>query len=55
MTIFEIHNFYLTIIYQVANRSVENLTKSEYRRLMIGVQLIRDPGLIYYNLVLNIS
>lgn len=29
---------------QVANRCTENLTQSEYRRLMIGVQLIRDPG-----------
>ncbi|XP_028162383.1 ATP-binding cassette sub-family G member 5 isoform X2 [Ostrinia furnacalis] len=28
---------------QVANKSVTNLTKSEYRRLVIGVQLIRDP------------
>lgn len=30
---------------QVANRCTENLTKSEYRRLIIGVQLIKDPGL----------
>lgn len=29
---------------QVANKSVENLSQSEYRRLMIGIQLIRDPG-----------
>lgn len=29
---------------QVANKSVEYLTQSEYRRLMIGIQLIRDPG-----------
>lgn len=29
---------------QVSNRCVENLTKSEYRRLMIGIQLIKDPG-----------
>lgn len=29
---------------QVANRCTENLTKSEYRRLIIGVQLIKDPG-----------
>ncbi|XP_066246097.1 ATP-binding cassette sub-family G member 5 [Euwallacea similis] len=28
---------------QVSNRCVENLTKSEYRRLMIGIQLIKDP------------
>ncbi|XP_077287878.1 ATP-binding cassette sub-family G member 5 [Arctopsyche grandis] len=31
---------------QVANRCVENLSKSEYRRLMIGVQLIRDPVIL---------
>ena len=29
---------------QVANRAVGDLTQSEYRRLMIGVQLVRDPG-----------
>lgn len=29
---------------QVSNRCVENLTKSEYRRLIIGVQLIKDPS-----------
>ncbi|XP_048524075.1 ATP-binding cassette sub-family G member 5 isoform X2 [Dendroctonus ponderosae] len=28
---------------QVSNRCIENLTKSEYRRLMIGIQLIKDP------------
>lgn len=28
---------------QVANRCTENLTKSEYRRLIIGIQLIKDP------------
>ncbi|KAG7165809.1 ATP-binding cassette sub-family G member 5-like [Homarus americanus] len=28
---------------QVANRPVEQLTPSEYRRLVIGVQLIKDP------------
>ncbi|XP_030749911.1 ATP-binding cassette sub-family G member 5 [Sitophilus oryzae] len=28
---------------QVSNRCVENLSKSEYRRLMIGIQLIKDP------------
>ncbi|XP_069674885.1 ATP-binding cassette sub-family G member 5 isoform X1 [Periplaneta americana] len=28
---------------QVANRAVGDLTQSEYRRLMIGVQLVRDP------------
>jgi len=27
----------------VANRQVDNLTASEYRRLTIGVQLVRDP------------
>ena len=27
----------------VANRNVEELTQSEYRRLAIGVQLVRDP------------
>ena len=27
----------------VANRYVETLTQSEYRRLTIGVQLVRDP------------
>ncbi|XP_017786631.1 PREDICTED: ATP-binding cassette sub-family G member 5 [Nicrophorus vespilloides] len=31
---------------QVANRCTENLTKSEYRRLMIGVQLIKDPVIL---------
>ena len=29
---------------QVANRCTEHLTQSEYRRLMIGIQLIKDPG-----------
>lgn len=29
---------------QVANKCIEDLTRSEYRRLMIGVQLIKDPG-----------
>ncbi|KAM3961608.1 ATP-binding cassette sub-family G member 5 [Aphomia sociella] len=28
---------------QVANKCVTNLTKSEYRRLIIGIHLIRDP------------
>ncbi|KAK4875928.1 hypothetical protein RN001_012350 [Aquatica leii] len=28
---------------QMANKCTENLTQSEYRRLMIGVQLIKDP------------
>ena len=28
---------------QLANHSVETLTRAEYRRLMIGVQLVRDP------------
>jgi len=28
---------------QLANHSVETLTKAEYRRLVIGVQLVRDP------------
>ncbi|KAL1512895.1 hypothetical protein ABEB36_002399 [Hypothenemus hampei] len=31
---------------QVSNRSVENLTKSEYRRLTIGIQLIKDPVIL---------
>ncbi|KAG5881664.1 hypothetical protein JTB14_010235 [Gonioctena quinquepunctata] len=31
---------------QVANRCIEDLTKSEYRRLMIGVQLIKDPVIL---------
>ena len=30
---------------QVANRSVGDLTQSEYRRLAIGVQLVKDPGI----------
>lgn len=29
---------------QVANRTTEKLTMSEYRRLMIGIQLMKDPG-----------
>lgn len=29
---------------QVGNKSIEYLTQSEYRRLMIGIQLLRDPG-----------
>lgn len=29
---------------QVANRDISTLSMSEYRRLTIGVQLIRDPG-----------
>ena len=28
----------------VSNRGVEDLTPSEYKRLVIGVQLMRDPG-----------
>lgn len=32
---------------QVANRSTENLTQSEYRRLMIGIQLMKDPGIYF--------
>ena len=28
---------------QIANHSVETLSRAEYRRLMIGVQLVRDP------------
>ncbi len=32
---------------QLANRSVEALTTPEYRRLTIGVQLVRDPGEIF--------
>lgn len=31
---------------QVANRSVGDLTQSEYRRLAIGVQLVKDPGIM---------
>lgn len=31
---------------QVANKCVDNLTKSEYRRLVIGLQLIRDPVIL---------
>ncbi|XP_049847501.1 ATP-binding cassette sub-family G member 5 [Schistocerca gregaria] len=31
---------------QVANRGTQYLTPSEYRRLMIGVQLVRDPILL---------
>ncbi|KAF7273656.1 hypothetical protein GWI33_013642, partial [Rhynchophorus ferrugineus] len=31
---------------QVSNRCVEKLTKSEYRRLMIGIQLIKDPVIL---------
>jgi ATP-binding cassette subfamily G (WHITE) protein 5 (sterolin 1) len=34
---------------QLANRSVEALTTPEYRRLTIGVQLVRDPGEIFIN------
>ena len=33
---------------QLANRSVEALTTPEYRRLTIGVQLVRDPGGFIY-------
>jgi ATP-binding cassette subfamily G (WHITE) protein 5 (sterolin 1) len=29
---------------QLANRAVESLTTAEYRRLTIGIQLVRDPG-----------
>lgn len=29
---------------QVARRSVEALTEGEYRRLVIGTQLVKDPG-----------
>lgn len=31
---------------QVANRSVNDLTRPEYRRLMLGVQLAKDPTLL---------
>lgn len=31
---------------QVANRAVGDLTRPEYRRLMLGVQLAKDPGLL---------
>lgn len=37
---------------QVAHKDVTNLTKSEYRRLIIGVQLIRDPSK-FVNFVAN--
>jgi ATP-binding cassette, subfamily G (WHITE), member 5 (sterolin 1) len=30
---------------QVSNEKVENLSISEKRRLAIGIQLVRDPGL----------
>ena len=36
---------------QVSNRPVSSLTTPEYRRLCIGVQLVRDPSmyfLLYY-------
>lgn len=29
---------------QVARRTVANLTTSEHRRLVVGMQLIKDPG-----------
>ena len=29
---------------QLASRAVESLTPPEYRRLTIGIQLVRDPG-----------
>lgn len=32
---------------QVAHKKIEKLTLSEYRRLVIGVQLMRDPGKKY--------
>lgn len=35
--------------FQVSSKCVENLTKSEYRRLMIGVQLVKDPGKVIFN------
>ena len=38
---------------QVANRAIGDLTQSEYRRLMIGVQLVKDPGNKHYNFYLN--
>ncbi|XP_012286014.1 ATP-binding cassette sub-family G member 5 [Orussus abietinus] len=31
---------------QVANRSVNDLTRAEYRRLMLGVQLAKDPMIL---------
>jgi ABC-type multidrug transport system ATPase subunit len=37
---------------QVANRAVGDLTQSEYRRLMIGVQLVRDPGTNKWHILL---
>lgn len=39
---------------QVANRCTEYLTKSEYRRLIIGVQLIKDPGKQIKKIQLNV-
>lgn len=33
---------------QVANRTTDDLTQSEYRRLMIGVQLVRDPSIVHF-------
>jgi ABC-type molybdenum transport system ATPase subunit/photorepair protein PhrA len=37
---------------QVANRVVGDLTQSEYRRLMIGIQLVRDPGIVEHYILL---
>lgn len=31
---------------QVARRSVADLTTSEHRRLVIGTQLVKDPGTV---------
>jgi ABC-type multidrug transport system ATPase subunit len=36
---------------QVGNRAVGDLTQSEYRRLAIGVQLVRDPGIMHSYIV----
>ena len=33
----------------VSNRNVESLTQSEYRRVAIGVQLVRDPVVLGRN------
>jgi len=37
---------------QVSNRPVSSLTTPEYRRLCIGVQLVRDPSMYFLLLTL---
>lgn len=32
------------VLMNVANRKVESLTPSEYRRVVIGAQMIKDPS-----------